>query len=155
MQSVPNSRGIRAFVDYAHTPDAVERAIAATDGRVVAVLGCGGDRDAAKRPLMGEAAARLADVVIVTDDNPRSEDPAAIRAAMMEGIRSVPPEVRAEVLEIGDRRAAIRAAVAAAGPGDAVVVLGKGHEQGQQVGSETHHFDDVEELCAALEVVRQ
>ncbi len=155
MQSVFNQRGIRAFVDYAHTPDAVERAIIATHGRVIAVLGCGGDRDASKRPLMGEAAARLADVVVVTDDNPRSEDPALIRAAMLAGVSDVPDDERAEVHEIGDRQAAIRAAVALAGAGDAVLVLGKGHEQGQQVGSVTHHFDDVEELAAALEDVAQ
>lgn len=152
MQSVGNSRGIRAYVDYAHTPDAVERAISATPGRVIAVLGCGGDRDPMKRPMMGEAAARLSDVLVITDDNPRSEDPAAIRAAMTEGAMSVPDSVRAQIIEVGDRRAAIRAAVEAAAPGDAVLVLGKGHEQGQTVGDTYTPFDDVVELAAALEV---
>jgi UDP-N-acetylmuramoyl-L-alanyl-D-glutamate--2,6-diaminopimelate ligase len=152
MQSVRNELGIRAYVDYAHTPDAVERAISATPGRVVVVLGCGGDRDAGKRPLMGAAAARLAQKVIVTDDNPRSEDPAVIRAAVMGGALEVPEGERAEMVEVADRRAAIRAAVASTRAGDAVLVLGKGHEQGQTIGATTHPFDDVAELAAALEV---
>lgn len=151
MQPVPNDRGIRAYVDYAHTPDAVERAIRAAPGRVIAVLGCGGDRDPTKRPLMGEAAARLADLVVITDDNPRSEEPAAIRAAMTEGAMSVPASERAEIIEIGDRRQAIAAAVGRAGHGDSVLVLGKGHEQGQTVGDTYTPFDDVVELAAALE----
>ena len=104
-------------VDYAHKPDAVAAALAAlrplTDGRLIVVLGAGGDRDPGKRPIMGEIAARLADVLVVTDDNPRTEDPAAIRAAILAGTRE---PARAEVLEIGDRRAAIREAVRRAGP---------------------------------------
>ncbi|MFI0432280.1 MAG: UDP-N-acetylmuramoyl-L-alanyl-D-glutamate--2,6-diaminopimelate ligase [Candidatus Nanopelagicales bacterium] len=150
MQPVPNDLGLSAYVDYAHTPDAVTRAIEAAPGRVVAVVGCGGDRDKDKRPLMGEAAARLADFVVITDDNPRSEDPAAIRAAIWEGVRRVSAAQRAEVLEVADRRAAIRVAIAAAKPGDSVLLLGKGHEQGQTVGTTVHPFDDVTELAAAM-----
>lgn len=153
MQSVANDLGIRAYVDYAHTPDAVERAVEAAGGypgRVIALVGCGGDRDVAKRPLMGAAAARLADIVVITDDNPRSEDPAVIRAATMAGAMEVPSEMRAQVLEIADRREAIAWAVAAATPGDAVLLLGKGHEQGQTIGSVTLPFDDVTELATAL-----
>ena len=128
-------------VDYAHKPDAVEAAIAAlrplTDGRVIVVLGAGGDRDPGKRPLMGEIAARLADLLVVTDDNPRSEDAAAIRAAVLAG--SAGP---GRVVEVGDRRAAIRLALAEAAPGDVVLIAGKGHETGQEVGGVVHPFDD-------------
>jgi len=138
--------GAPIFVDYAHKPEALENVLAAvrpfTTGRVLVVIGCGGDRDRAKRPMMGEIAARLADIVIVTDDNPRSEEPAAIRAEIMaaaDGAR-----------EIGDRRAAIREAVASARTGDTVVIAGKGHEVGQTVAGITHHFSDHEEVRAAL-----
>jgi UDP-N-acetylmuramoyl-L-alanyl-D-glutamate--2,6-diaminopimelate ligase len=142
-------------VDYAHKPDAVEAAIRTlrplTDGRVLVVLGAGGDRDPGKRPIMAGIAARLADVLVVTDDNPRTEDPAAIRAAMLAGTAAG----RAEVLEVGDRRAAIREAVRRAAPGDIVLVAGKGHETGQEVGGVVHPFDDRdvvrEELAARLE----
>jgi len=130
-------------VDYAHKPDAVEAAVRTlrplTDGQVIIVLGAGGDRDAGKRPLMGEIAARLADVLIVTDDNPRSEDPAAIRAAVIAGAAGP-----AEVIEIGDRRLAIREAVRRARPDDIVIVAGKGHETGQEIAGEVHPFDDRE-----------
>jgi UDP-N-acetylmuramoyl-L-alanyl-D-glutamate--2,6-diaminopimelate ligase len=115
-------------------------------GRVIVVLGAGGDRDHGKRPLMGEIAADAADVVIVPDDNPRSEDPAAIRAQVLAGTRGA----AAEVHEIGDRRAAIAAAVAQARPGDAVLIAGKGHELGQEIAGVVHHFSDVEELSAAV-----
>ncbi|RKS74108.1 UDP-N-acetylmuramoyl-L-alanyl-D-glutamate--2,6-diaminopimelate ligase [Motilibacter peucedani] len=143
--------GVVGLVDYAHKPDAVEAALTAVrssvgSGRIVAVLGAGGDRDRAKRPLMGAAAARLADVVVVTDDNPRSEDPTAIRAAVLEGAATG----TAQVLEVGDRRAAIEQAVAHARPGDVVVVLGKGHEKGQLVRGELTPFDDRTELERAL-----
>jgi UDP-N-acetylmuramoyl-L-alanyl-D-glutamate--2,6-diaminopimelate ligase len=135
-----------AVVDYAHKPDAVAAALSAlrptTSGRLVVVIGAGGDRDAGKRPLMGETAARLADVVVVTDDNPRTEDPATIRAAVLAGAHQVPPEDRAELHEVGDRRQAIRLAVALAGAGDTVVVAGKGHEAGQEVHGAVHPFDD-------------
>jgi UDP-N-acetylmuramoyl-L-alanyl-D-glutamate--2,6-diaminopimelate ligase len=107
------------------------------------VFGAGGDRDATKRPLMGQAAARLADLAIVTDDNPRSEDPAAIRAAVLTGCPGA--------LDVGDRRAAIRAAVAQLRDGDVLVVAGKGHEQGQTIAGQVHPFDDVAETRAALE----
>jgi UDP-N-acetylmuramoyl-L-alanyl-D-glutamate--2,6-diaminopimelate ligase len=131
-------------VDYAHKPDAVAAAIHTlrplTGGRVIVVLGAGGDRDPGKRPIMAEIAARLADVLVITDDNPRSEDPAAIRAAMLAGIT----EPVAEILEIGERRAAIREAVRLAGPGDIVLVAGKGHETGQEIAGVVHPFDDRE-----------
>ncbi len=150
-ERVANDRGIAAFVDYAHTPDAVDRVLrvarAATRGRLVAVLGCGGDRDAAKRPHMAAAAAAVADLVIVTDDNPRSEDPAAIRRAMLDGVRGA-----AHVREVGDRAEAITAAVAAAGTGDCVMVLGKGHETGQEIAGVVHPFDDRVALRQALGV---
>jgi UDP-N-acetylmuramoyl-L-alanyl-D-glutamate--2,6-diaminopimelate ligase len=154
MERVRWGQDFVAVVDYAHTPDAVERAISALraglPGRVVAVLGCGGDRDRDKRPLMGEVAARGADVVVVTDDNPRSEEPAAIRAAVLAGVARVAPAERAEVHEIGDRREAIRFAVARATAGDAVLVLGKGHEQGQEVGETVLPFDDRDVLREAI-----
>ncbi|KQT88339.1 UDP-N-acetylmuramoyl-L-alanyl-D-glutamate--2,6-diaminopimelate ligase [Aurantimonas sp. Leaf443] len=138
--------GAPVFVDYAHKPEALENVLSAvrpfTTGRVVAVIGCGGDRDRAKRPMMGEIAHRLADTVIVTDDNPRSEDPAAIRAAIMEAA----PGAR----EVADRRAAIRLAVLEARAGDTVLVAGKGHEVGQTVGTVTHPFSDHEEVRAAI-----
>lgn len=122
--------GAPVYVDYAHTPDALEAAIAAlkphASGRLVVVFGAGGDRDRGKRPQMGRVAADHADLAIVTDDNPRGEDPAVIRAEILAGC----PEAR----EIGDRREAIAAAVAGAGPGDVVLIAGKGHEQGQIVG---------------------
>lgn len=155
MQPVVNERGVRAFVDYAHTPDAVARAIEAAPTAPIVVLGCGGDRDVAKRPMMGAAAARAARLVIVTDDNPRSEDPQAIRAAMIEGIRGVPQSQRAEFLEIGDRAQAIREAASRAEKGDTVLVLGKGHEQGQDVGGVVSPFDDASHLRDALEETSQ
>jgi len=114
------------------------------------VLGCGGDRDVAKRPLMGEAAARRSDLLIVTDDNPRSEDPAAIRTQMMAGAIEVPAEQRGEVIDIGDRRAAIAVAVDRAAAGDVVVVAGKGHETGQEIAGVVHPFSDRDELRAAI-----
>lgn len=150
---VANDRGIAAYADYAHTPDAVRRVLevarGATHGRVIAVLGCGGDRDPLKRPLMARAAVDGADVVIVTDDNPRSEDPAAIRAAMLSGVQGVD-----SVEEIGDRAAAIARAVELAHPGDCIMVLGKGHETGQEIAGVVHPFDDRLVLDAALDGVR-
>nr|NLI49557.1 UDP-N-acetylmuramoyl-L-alanyl-D-glutamate--2,6-diaminopimelate ligase [Propionibacterium sp.] len=131
-------------VDFAHTPQAVEAALRALPaGRHVVVLGAGGDRDPLKRGPMGAAAARNADVVVVTDDNPRSEDPAAIRAAVLEGARSA-AGAGVRVLDGGDRRAAIHAALDLAGPGEWVAILGKGHETGQTIGDEVIPFDDVQ-----------
>ncbi len=131
--------GAPIYVDYAHTPDALEAAIAAlkphAEGRLIVVFGAGGDRDTGKREPMGEAAARGADVVIVTDDNPRTEDAAAIRREVLKGAPNA--------TEIGDRRAAIRAAIEQAGATDIVLIAGKGHEQGQIVGDLVLPFDDV------------
>ena len=144
-------RGIVALVDYAHTPDAVARAITAartgTRGRVLVVLGAGGDRDPDKRHDMGRAAAELADLVIVTDDNPRSEVPAVIRAAVVAGARTVPDTT---VVEQGDRRLAIQRAVSEAASHDLVLVLGKGHERGQEIAGVVTPFDDCAVLAAAL-----
>jgi UDP-N-acetylmuramoyl-L-alanyl-D-glutamate--2,6-diaminopimelate ligase len=146
-------------VDYSHKPAAVALALdavraqlarAGSAGRVLTVLGCGGDRDAAKRPLMGAEAARRSALLVVTDDNPRSEDPAAIRAAMLAGALDVPATQRGDVVEIGDRRAAIRHAVAEARPGDVVVVAGKGHETGQEIAGVRYPFSDRDELAAAI-----
>ena len=151
LERIDEGQDFLVFVDYAHKPDAVEAALAAvrplTPGRLLLVIGAGGDRDIGKRPVMGEIGARLADVLVVTDDNPRTEDPAAIRSALLEGTTGVDG---AEVLEIGDRRAAIRRAVDLAGPGDTVVVAGKGHETGQEIQGTVHPFDDRDEVRSAL-----
>jgi len=139
-------RGGEAYVDYAHTPDGLETVLKAlrphVRGKLIVVFGAGGDRDRGKRPLMGKIAADLADVAIVTDDNPRSEVPAAIRAEILAGA--------AGAKEIGDRREAIRAGAALLEDGDILVVAGKGHEQGQTVGDVVHPFDDVTETESAL-----
>lgn len=157
MQPVDEGQDFAAVVDYSHKPQAVALALdavrARSTGRVITVLGCGGDRDTAKRPLMGEEAARRSDVLIVTDDNPRGEDPAAIRAAMLRGALDLPEADRGEVLEIGDRREAIRRAVSLARAGDVVVVAGKGHETGQEVAGVVHPFSDVESLAEAIREV--
>ena len=140
------AEGAPAFVDYAHKPDALEKAIEAlrpyTRGQLVVVFGCGGDRDPGKRPIMGEIATRLADVAIVTDDNPRSEDAAAIRRQIMAAAPGA--------IEIGDRAAAIRAGVDRLGPDDVLLVAGKGHETGQIVGQTVLPFSDHEAVRAAL-----
>jgi UDP-N-acetylmuramoyl-L-alanyl-D-glutamate--2,6-diaminopimelate ligase len=134
---LPN--GAAAYVDYAHTPDALERLLTAlrphTTGRLIVVFGAGGDRDRGKRPLMGAVAARLADAAIVTDDNPRTEDPATIRAGVAAGCPGA--------TVIGDRAAAIAAGLSDLGPGDVLAVAGKGHEQGQTIGTMVVPFDDV------------
>jgi len=147
MERVEVGQPFLAVVDYAHTPDAVERLLAAvravTPGKVVVVLGCGGDRDRGKRPAMGRAAAEGADVAILTSDNPRSEDPAAILTEMAAGAPAALREV--------DRRAAIVTAVSLAGPGDTVVVAGKGHETGQEAAGAATPFDDREVLRWAIE----
>lgn len=147
LERIPGGGGRgEVYVDYAHTPDGLETVLSAlrphATGRLIVVFGAGGDRDRAKRPLMGEIAGRLADVAIITDDNPRSEDPAAIRRAVREGC----PDAQ----EIGDRRAAIHHAIHMMRDGDVVVIAGKGHEQGQIVGGVTHPFDDATVAAEAL-----
>jgi UDP-N-acetylmuramoyl-L-alanyl-D-glutamate--2,6-diaminopimelate ligase len=141
--------GGEAYVDYAHTPDGLETVLKAlrphVRGKLVVVFGAGGDRDKGKRPLMGQIAAKFADVAIVTDDNPRTEVAATIRAEVLAGAKGA--------REIGDRREAIRAAAAMLQDGDILVVAGKGHEQGQIVGDVVHPFDDVAETAQALELV--
>ncbi len=145
MQRVAQSRGGAIYVDYAHTPDAVAAALRAmrphARGRLIAIIGAGGDRDRAKRPLMGKAASEAADVVFVTDDNPRTEDPASIRREVLAGA----PDAR----EIGDRAEAIERAVALLGHGDILVIAGKGHETGQQIAGRVLPFDDAEAARAA------
>ena len=146
-RAVISRTGVPVYIDYAHTPDALEAAIAAlrphVEGRLITVFGAGGDRDQGKRPEMGAVASRLSDVVIVTDDNPRSEDPAVIRSAIMAGAPGA--------TEVGGRREAIAEAIRIARPGDIVLVAGKGHETGQIIGDRVLPFDDalVARECAA------
>ena len=139
--------GALAYVDYAHKPDALENVLTSvrpfTSGRIITVFGCGGDRDKGKRPIMGEVATRLSDIVIVTDDNPRSEEPQTIRSEIMAAAPGA--------LEIGDRAEAIRHAVSLLGNGDTLIVAGKGHEEGQIVGGVTLPFSDHEQVRTALE----
>jgi len=146
---VGHRNGAPVFVDYAHKPDALEKALEAlrpyAKRDLVVVFGCGGDRDKGKRPLMGAIAAKGADRVIVTDDNPRSENPAAIRAAILAGAPGA-----ANVRETGDRREAIHSAIAALSPGDVLLIAGKGHETGQIVGGQVLPFSDHDEAEAAL-----
>ena len=143
---VGESAGAPIFVDYAHKPDALEKALTAlrpyVKRRLVVVFGAGGNRDAGKRPLMGAIAAQGADRVIITDDNPRNEEPARIRAAILKAAPGA--------TEIGDRREAIRSAIAALAPGDVLLIAGKGHETGQIVGNQTFDFSDHDEVAAAL-----
>lgn len=151
LEQVSLGQDFTVVVDYAHKPDAVEAAIRTlrplTTGQVIVVLGAGGDRDQGKRPIMGEIAGRLADLVIVTDDNPRTEDPSAIRAAVLAGVAQGSAAVR----DLGDRRAAIASAIEAARSGDIVLIAGKGHETGQEIAGEVRPFDDRE---VAREVLR-
>lgn len=153
MERVAISAPFSAIVDYAHTPDAVQRVLKAlrssASGRVIAVLGCGGDRDATKRPLMGAALNELADIPIFTSDNPRSEDPQEIMAAMVAGI-----SLRKSAEQIIDRRSAIQRAIALAEPGDVVAILGKGHEVGQEIAGKKLPFSDRAEIIAAIEARR-
>jgi UDP-N-acetylmuramoyl-L-alanyl-D-glutamate--2,6-diaminopimelate ligase len=154
LERVDAGQDFTVLVDYSHKPGAVEAVLAAlrpvTPGSLAIVLGCGGDRDAAKRPLMGAAAARLADVAIFTSDNPRSEDPLAILAEMLAGALTVPAPQRAHVIVEPDRGAAISLAIAGAGKGDVLLIAGKGHERGQYVGATVIPFDDREVAVAAL-----
>jgi UDP-N-acetylmuramoyl-L-alanyl-D-glutamate--2,6-diaminopimelate ligase len=153
LEAVDRGQDFLAVVDYAHKPGAL-RAVLETlrrpGARLAVVFGAGGDRDPGKREPMGAIAAELADLVIVTDDNPRSEDPVGIRAAILAGAQQQ-PRGAAEIVEIGDRRAAIRRAVEWASPGDVVVIAGKGHEKGQAQGGQTKPFDDRAELAQALD----
>jgi UDP-N-acetylmuramoyl-L-alanyl-D-glutamate--2,6-diaminopimelate ligase len=157
MERIDAGQAFQVVVDYAHKPEALEAVLTAlregTAGRVLAVLGAGGDRDAGKRKLMGEVVARLADLVVVTDDNPRTEDATSIRAALLTGARTVGSP--GTLVEVADRRAAIQHALRAANAGDCVLVAGKGHEKGQEVDGVVHPFDDrevVRELIARLGV---
>ena len=152
IERIGEKNGGAAFVDYAHKPGALETAISAlrpfARGKMIVVFGCGGDRDRGKRAIMGEISARLADITIVTDDNPRSEEPASIRAAILEGANT---HKGADVREIGDRAAAIAAGVNLLASGDVLLVAGKGHEIGQIIGSKTIPFSDHDAVRAALE----
>ena len=158
------------YVDYSHTPDALENALCAlrelSDRRIICVFGCGGDRDRTKRPRMGAIAARWSDRVVVTSDNPRSEDPQAIIEEILPGLRTQGlAQVNAEQLPAfaagkafaaePDRRRAIEAALRTAHAGDTVLIAGKGHETYQVIGSRTIHFDDREEAAAILEKLEQ
>ena len=146
LELVGANRGAPIFIDYAHKPDALAKALDAlrstATGRLIVVFGAGGDRDRGKRPLMGAVAAAKADRVIVTDDNPRSENPAAIRAAIMAAVPGA--------TEIADRREAIRSAISALGAGDVLLIAGKGHETGQIIGDRVVPFSDHEAVAAAL-----
>jgi UDP-N-acetylmuramoyl-L-alanyl-D-glutamate--2,6-diaminopimelate ligase len=145
--------GATVFVDYAHTPDAVKTALRALKphvmGRTIVIVGAGGDRDDSKRPLMGQAAAENADLVIVTDDNPRSERPEDIRAAVLAGAKDA-ANSGVEVIEVGDRAEAILRGIDALGPGDALLIAGKGHETGQTIGDTVLPFDDAEQASVAV-----
>jgi UDP-N-acetylmuramoyl-L-alanyl-D-glutamate--2,6-diaminopimelate ligase len=154
LERVEAGHDLTVLVDYSHKPGAVEAVLAAlrplTQGSLRIVLGCGGDRDTAKRPLMGATAAELADVAIFTSDNPRSEDPLAILAQMLEGALSVPLKDRAHVVIEPDRAAAIAMAIDGAGKGDVVLIAGKGHERGQYLADEVIPFDDREVAADAV-----
>jgi UDP-N-acetylmuramoyl-L-alanyl-D-glutamate--2,6-diaminopimelate ligase len=171
LERVDEGQDFTVLVDYAHKPGAVRAVLAALRplvaaggaggrpageaGRLIIVLGCGGDRDTGKRPVMGELAARHADVVVFTNDNPRSEDPWSILSAMVGGILTVPENERAHVIVEPDRAAAIALAIGRARRGDVVVVAGKGHEQGQYVGGAVLPFDDREVVRRVLRERRE
>src|SRR4051794_4968348 len=146
LEQVGEFNGAPIFVDYAHKPDALAKALQAlrpyAERKLIVVFGCGGDRDAGKRPVMGAIAAENADHVIITDDNPRSENPAKIRAAILEAAKDAD--------DIGDRTEAIKAGISALQPGDALLIAGKGHETGQIIGDKVLHFSDHEAVAAAL-----
>lgn len=153
-QPFRSASGVTAIVDYAHTPDALENVLSTIaeildgSGRIITVCGCGGDRDKGKRPQMAAVAVRYSGLVILTSDNPRSEEPQAIVDDMLAGVTD--PCLRARVIVNLDRREAIRTAVAMAHPGDLILIAGKGHETYQIIGKETHHFDDREEVVSAF-----
>ena len=167
MEAITAGQPFAVLVDYAHKPDALEKALHSvrplTANRLLTVFGCGGDRDRGKRPLMGEVAGRLSDVVILTSDNPRTEDPWHIIAEaepglMQAGMPKVTDPAAIATLSQGylvmaDRRAAIQAALTGARPGDVVLIAGKGHEDYQIIGTTKHHFDDREEVRNYLKVL--
>jgi UDP-N-acetylmuramoyl-L-alanyl-D-glutamate--2,6-diaminopimelate ligase len=152
LQPVRCGQPFAVLVDYAHTDDALRNVLSAmrpiTRGKLRVVFGCGGDRDRTKRPRMAKVAEQLADAVYVTSDNPRTEQPESILAEIRQGF-----SVKDKVAEEIDRRRAIYRAIAEAGPGDVVLIAGKGHENYQIIGKTKHHFDDVEEAAAALSAV--
>jgi UDP-N-acetylmuramoyl-L-alanyl-D-glutamate--2,6-diaminopimelate ligase len=152
-EPVDEGQPFLVVIDYAHTPDALANVLSAarelTDGRLITVFGCGGDRDRGKRPAMGQAAGRLADVVVATSDNPRSEDPGAILQEVEKGLVAAPPPGGYRV--VGGRTEAIAEALRSARPGDVVVIAGKGHETGQDIGGVVHPFDD---RLVAAEILR-
>lgn len=158
LERVESGRDLTVLVDYSHKPGAVKAVLSAlrpvTPGNLRIVLGCGGDRDKGKRPLMGAAAASLADVAIFTSDNPRSEDPLEILAEMLAGALTVPAADRAHVIIEPDRAAAIATAISGAGKGDVVLIAGKGHERGQYAGGEVIPFDDREVAAQVLSEIR-
>jgi UDP-N-acetylmuramoyl-L-alanyl-D-glutamate--2,6-diaminopimelate ligase len=155
LEPIDRGQDFLALVDYAHKPGALRAVLESlrdeTGGRLAVVFGAGGNRDPGKRNPMGRIAAELADLVVVTDDNPRDEDPAAIRAAILAGAKEAGSQ--AHIVEIGDRREAIAHAVSWAQAGDVVLVAGKGHEKGQTRGGQTRPFDDRDELAVALSAV--
>ncbi len=155
-ERVENDRGLHVVVDYAHTPGGLENILRSgrelTPGRLILVFGAGGDRDTSKRPLMGAIAAQLADLVIVTSDNPRSEDPAAICSSIEKGLLTTNHQVKYEI--IVDRRAAIERAMELATPNDLVIVAGKGHEAYQESARGRIHFDDKEEVRRAIKELK-
>jgi UDP-N-acetylmuramoyl-L-alanyl-D-glutamate--2,6-diaminopimelate ligase len=147
-QYIKNEKGVTGIVDYAHTPDALENVLKTigemkNSGKVITVVGCGGDRDKTKRPVMAKIADGMSDFVILTSDNPRSEDPETILSEMKKGIK---PFSKKKVLIISDRREAIEKACSLAEPGDYILIAGKGHEKYQEINGEKNHFDDMEEL---------
>ena len=150
LESINRGQNYLALVDYAHTPDAVTRVLstvrALTDGQVIAVLGCGGDRDSSKRPLMGSALLNGSDRAIFTSDNPRNEKPESILHEMTAGLT-----MKSNSRVIPDRREAITEAVKSAEPGDVVIILGKGHESGQEINGIKHPFDDREVLSEVIQ----
>ena len=147
MQAIANTLGLQVVVDYAHTPDALEKALCAlrvhTTGKLIVVFGCGGDRDAGKRPVMGRIASELSDLVILTSDNPRTEDPALI-------LRDIEAGCTGSIESVEDRAEAIAQAILVASPGDCVLIAGKGHEDYQMVEGQRLHFSDAQHSAVIL-----
>jgi UDP-N-acetylmuramoyl-L-alanyl-D-glutamate--2,6-diaminopimelate ligase len=153
MQHIENSKGLHIFVDYAHSPDALEKILLAlgkirsdssSPAKIWSIFGCGGDRDKGKRPMMAQVAERYSDFVMVTSDNPRTEEPQQIITEIMLGFSEQKPSSYTRIFQNVDRRLAIESILAKASPGDVVVIAGKGHENYQIIGTQKHHFSDVE-----------